>query len=697
MASGSNDTDIVLWDLIAESGLFRLRGHKDKVTCLKFMSRDYMDHLVSSSKDSLVKFWDLSTKCCVENLVMHRGEVWTFDLLDRGDGMTLFTGASDGVIRVWKIDTGALSKKLDLSSNSKDELNSAASLIGTIERLSKERILSLKVLQSESVFAVQGADRLVEIYRVRTETEIQKKLDKKRRKTPDVELDESSLPMSDRFPKISMIRCGSKVTSFDLIQCLSAGTGKQGSIKFACSLSNNSIEMHELSSVRVTKGEQPTRLLNVIDFLGHRSDIRAVALSSDDELIATGSSDLLKVWFVRTKQCLKTMESGYVLCLAFLPGNKQIVVGTKTGELQLFDLASSSMIECIQAHDGPIWSLQVRSDKAGLITGSQDKVVKMWDFRMKRDAEFSELAERTTLVHVRTLKMSDDVLFVKQSPDGRFLAVALLDCTVKVFYYDTLKFSLSLYGHKLPVIAMDISFDSQQIATASSDKSVKIWGLDFGDCHKSLPSHEDSVTACQYVWGTHYLFTASKDKTIKYWDTDKFEQIMKLEGHHGEVWALAVAKYGSLVVSGSHDRSIRIWDKTNDQFTVEEERERELELQYEKQQSLDASRDEQPIGSGAGDDSMNHQAIVEIGAPNTTTADMLKSGEKIMDALIIWKKEREDLDKYEKVCLQLYIILDTFAFLVGRHSKLTLPIASRKQSVSCTATTKPVYNCNWKA
>lgn len=45
--------------------------------------------------------------------------------------------------------------------------------------------------------------------------------------------------------------------------------------------------------------------------------------------------------------------------------------------------------------------------------------------------------------------MTDDVLSVKYSPDGRLLAVALLDSTVKIFFQDTLKFFLSLYGHKV--------------------------------------------------------------------------------------------------------------------------------------------------------------------------------------------------------------------------------------------------------
>lgn len=53
------------------------------------------------------------------------------------------------------------------------------------------------------------------------------------------------------------------------------------------------------------------------------------------------------------------------------------------------------------------------------------------------------------LVHTRTLKMSDDVLSLRYSPNGRLLAVSLLDSTVKIFYQDTLKFFLSLYGHKV--------------------------------------------------------------------------------------------------------------------------------------------------------------------------------------------------------------------------------------------------------
>jgi len=88
---------------------------------------------------------------------------------------------------------------------------------------------------------------------------------------------------------------------------------------------------------------------------------------------------------------------------------------------------------------------------------------------------------------------------------------------------------VSLYGHKLPVLCMDISSDSTLIATGSADRNIKIWGLDFGDCHKSIFAHDNSVTGLSFVSGTHYFFTSGKDGKIKQWDADIFQKITTLQ------------------------------------------------------------------------------------------------------------------------------------------------------------------------
>lgn len=52
---------------------------------------------------------------------------------------------------------------------------------------------------------------------------------------------------------------------------------------------------------------------------------------------------------------------------------------------------------------------------------------------------FFLLAARLSMKHVRILQLDEDVLCVRYSPNQKLLAVSLLDCTVKIFYVDTLK------------------------------------------------------------------------------------------------------------------------------------------------------------------------------------------------------------------------------------------------------------------
>ena len=80
----------------------------------------------------------------------------------------------------------------------------------------------------------------------------------------------------------------------------------------------------------------------------------------------------------------------------------------------------------------------------------------------------------------------------------------------QVLFADTLRFFLSLYGHKLPVLAMDISSDGALLASGGGDKNLRLWGLDFGDCHRSLFAHDDALTAVAFVPDTHYVFTAGR-------------------------------------------------------------------------------------------------------------------------------------------------------------------------------------------
>ena len=115
-----------------------------------------------------------------------------------------------------------------------------------------------------------------------------------------------------------------------------------------------------------------------------------------------------------------------------------------------------------------------------------------------------------------------------------------------------------------------------------------------------------------------------------------------MTGHTGAIWSLAVAKYGNFIVTGSQDRSIRIWRKTEDQFALEEAREKRLEEQMDQSLMPDARYEDAGIGSLAED--AEFPVAADTATPSTSTLlptiESMKAGERILDVLDVWKFEK---------------------------------------------------------
>jgi U3 small nucleolar RNA-associated protein 12 len=366
LASGSKDTDIILWDVAAEAGLFRLRGHSGQVTDLAFIGTTC---LASSSKDETLRVWDLEAQHCCQTVVSHGGEVWSLDVDPAGERLAV--GAADTELRVFGIDvagvdTGAVLKPM-----------------GWVRRSTGERAGMVRYLPDPAgtLLMCQAAGKVTDVWRVRSEGEAAKKLKRRRKRrkekagqkepverpvweVEDLEageggaVEEEELAASDELEAIAAVRCKHKVRSAAFAPGV-ASSRKPHAARLVLALANNSIEVWDvappaaphLEGQALSAGDRSA----FVDGAGHRSDVRALALSSDDALCASVSAGCVKVWNPATGACMRTMEAGYGLCALFAPGNKHVVVGTKEGRVEVFDVGAAERVASIEAHEGAIW------------------------------------------------------------------------------------------------------------------------------------------------------------------------------------------------------------------------------------------------------------------------------------------------------------------------------------------------------
>lgn len=697
LASGSSDGDVIIWNVLEGSGDFRILAHTDAITSIiLFRNHGGSPHVVSGSKDGLVKVFDVDAQHCIQTIVGHRTEVWAM-ALDPTNTL-LVTGSSDAEVRGFFLSDAAMVEGAAVKAETILQLkdsppNQVFTEISSVQRhIAADRVSSMSFTthSGQIYLIVTGADKTAELFRLRTckNAEIHRKRREKRHlaslekeaeaqedddgvtqafKKKQYEEKQKNLPIYleavDFLVSARHFRMGKKLRSICFLpESMQLPVEKAAGVdlQLVVQSKDNALEVYRTilrgsgkSKKRGRSGSDgkvdnfpsssagDVKELLALDFPGHRKDVRSVSLAPDDTTLLSTSDGSLNVWNLATQKCVRAMHfKGYGLCTSLLGADGRIgVVGTKDGKLLVYDLGSGNLItQEDHAHSSEIWSLCLDDHiyEAGvLVSGGSDKKVCFWGIGDILTGTEGKLKLLTTF------ELPDEVLCVKVAfgMERPVVIVSLMDSTVRAYYMDTLEPYLSFYGHRLPVMCLDISSDGLILATGSADKTIKLWGMDFGDCRRSLRGHSESILSLAFQPNTHYLFTGSRDGSLKYWDGDKFEFICDIEGQRGEVWSVATSSDGEIIATASHDRMLRVWRRTDQPLFLEEERDKRMDEVFESaliQDDLKEAAKNRKQEDGLLKDLSKSDAL----AAGKRSIDTVKGGEKLLEALQLCEEEK---------------------------------------------------------
>lgn len=237
-------------------------------------------------------------------------------------------------------------------------------------------------------------------------------------------------------------------------------------------------------------------------FTQHPQEVRAVAFSPTHDFIATASGLTIRLYDVRGKEVRRfSGHTGLVKCLAFSRDGKRLVSGSDDKSIRVWDASSGREVLRLGRHGAGINALEFVADTNHIVSASKDQTVRVWDLRSGLETHCFEAG-------------AGAVLDVAVSADGKRIASGHFDTSIRLWDLEADRELGQLTGHKQMVSALAFTPRVGQLVSSGQDHTLRLWNLAVLAETACAISHKAGINALSISPDGLRIVTAGADKML---------------------------------------------------------------------------------------------------------------------------------------------------------------------------------------
>lgn len=287
--------------------------------------------------------------------------------------------------------------------------------------------------------------------------------------------------------------------------------------------------------------------------------VNDVSYSHDGKrILVTSMSHGILVYDSNTgSEIQKTRVGGRPLCAKYSPDDNLIAVGTQlsngvsseASSIFILNASTGKVLKELEGHMGSVRSVAFSPYGDELVSGSDDKTIKLWD------VETGELL-RTYEGH------KAEVLSVAYSPNEEgYIASGSLDGTVRL-WFPYIDMEASLFNeHKSEIVSVNFSPNGEKVVIAYCDNMVRIWNHVMMKEEYTFKGHESPVFSAVFDHEGKRVVSSAKDGTVRIWEVEPkaIEPKLEIETRSYPMEYATITSDGQKIVTAT-DVYVKIWD-----------------------------------------------------------------------------------------------------------------------------------------